>query len=129
MVDVTLKGCKAGSGLSKPLTGGWTCLPCEEGTYNIHNSSGVCKACPFGARCVATTVLSQEGFWVMLNESDNNAQAYECPVGYCLADNRCAPNRQGLLCGECQEGFAESATSTCIGMPPPFSVAAPLILV
>ena len=107
------------------------CVPCVQTQYSLEPtqltindlnftrlSTATCSSCPYGAEC-DIDVRSKANFWG--NEHNNEIQMYLCPDDYCCQNltcinyNECAPNRIGLLCGECDVGYSESLFSTeCI---------------
>ena len=116
----------------KPVETLWIhCTPCDEAMYSLTHAQVVinnldvhrvseahCKRCPYGAHC-HIDVKAKANFW---GESHNNEVAmYLCPEEYCCQDlvcstyDICAPHREGILCGQCEQGYSESLFSAkCI---------------
>ena len=84
-------------------------------------------ACGFGIDSCSTTINVSSGFWAVAaydpQSKRANVSAYRCPPRYCdgadgvtllqspLVSNisfSCPLNRQGRLCGMCQDSFTQS---------------------
>jgi len=84
-------------GLFTSAFGQRECRTCPPGMY-VRNSR--CVFCPDGAVCLDGLIESQESFWL-------DKQAYvthRCPPKFC-AKGKCGRNRNGRLCGHCDDGY------------------------
>ena len=107
------------------------CLPCNENLYSliqphllINNITVVqineseCLTCPYGAEC-NINVHAKANFWgISVNDT---VTMYLCPEEYCCQNltcdtyDVCSPNRVGIMCGQCDQGYSESLFSAkCI---------------
>jgi len=110
----------------------YVCRPCSGNTYSLIGASVInnedviqcnCSECPEFAICpVADEVLSWPGVWCHISDSRLSLLTCSpCPRGYCKSEagtmwnETCTDNRQGILCGECKEGYsAEFGTEDCV---------------
>jgi hypothetical protein len=113
-------------------TAGGTRCYCNLGLQEVTIGTGLnatmeCHPCPSGAECMSQqgVALAQIDHWY--DDLDGSAQFYPCPTGFCcLGDsnstsgcattdsNRCAPHREGFLCGVCEPGYASISGRECI---------------
>ena len=90
---------------------------CAYGTFASAGDSGLdfeCLPCPENAVCPGPDApLAQEGYW---HEPNDHSVFYACATDMCLAEtpgmeaanaSNCATGRTGVVCGECQAGYAE----------------------
>eukprot|EP00698_Gefionella_okellyi_P001798 TRINITY_DN11643_c0_g2_i1.p1 TRINITY_DN11643_c0_g2~~TRINITY_DN11643_c0_g2_i1.p1 ORF type:complete len:3137 (+),score=765.64 TRINITY_DN11643_c0_g2_i1:40-9411(+) len=85
------------------------CTLCPQNTFNLDGDLQ-CQNCPTeGASCVGGSVVNSTiGYWLLFSPNSSYATSvtpYVCPDGFCLANNLCAPNRYGPLCGTCAPDF------------------------
>ena len=111
------------------------CYPCRETLYSLAsgratllNSSSFkfyeikCNACPYGGDC-SGEIKAKANFWGYRSEGQDadTIKFLPCPREYCcqgkncLTFNSCNENREGILCGQCREGYAQGlSTAKCI---------------
>ncbi len=118
----------------------YECRPCSEGFYSasvqhnvmtyivgnpgikeLSNTKLDCQRCPYGAQCFGHNVIPRPKYWGYWHEGKLIFQ--QCPATYCCPSsvsscsvyNFCAGNREGALCGACQESFSVSIfTGECV---------------
>ncbi|KAL7707027.1 transmembrane protein [Lotmaria passim] len=79
-----------------------------ESAPRITHSETVCGPCPSHGVCDGTsTVRTEDGYW-RVNAS--TTAFVSCRAGYgtakaCVKDGQCAPGYEGVLCGECADGY------------------------
>lgn len=86
------------------------------GTYDYNDIS--CHDCPYGAKC-DSRIRALPNFW---GYKTNGAISFQqCPNGYCCSSakcpsyNTCASHRAGVLCSQCEPGYAEALfSSKCV---------------
>ena len=70
-----------------------------------------CHICPDGALCSGLGLpLALDGFW---HQPGDSSEFFECEDGFCLADEaganltytQCREGHQGIVCGECVDGW------------------------
>lgn len=75
-----------------------------------------CHNCPFGGDC-SRHIKAIPNFWGYVVKG-NKVVFQHCPQKYCCSSlpcssmSECAPNREGVLCGRCREGYSEDFFST-----------------
>ena len=88
---------------------------------DFHNESEwsrnfTCHPCSFGGECRNGVIKAEPGQWgYVVNDGENLTVEFQtCPSGYCCEDRHscvtydsCAPNRVGILCGQCAENMSE----------------------
>lgn len=127
LVTPSLKGTRAGFETLQLY-----CKSCPADTYSLNtskvsinlenvvlNNSVVCTKCPYGAACT-NGIQNTDGFWGRSYDEVSGDQAgsvtmFACPQDYCKQGTNsrikvdfCAENRDGVLCGSCEEGYSES---------------------
>lgn len=103
------------------------CVRCQPQTYSLARNASVCHFCPPDATCIGGDALqSSNGTW--LSAVGDDVQVYRCLPGACrggrvlgsVVENRCAPNRTGLLCASCgpmQSPVAPRGDVACVACP------------
>ena len=81
-----------------------------------------CNPCPNGGDC-SGEIKAKANFWGYKsgNQDADTIKFSPCPRDYCcqgencLTFNSCNENREGILCGQCREGYAQGqSTAKCI---------------
>jgi len=109
------KKCPDGQYTNSPAA--WQCQKCDSGTY-VHDQK--CTKCPqFGVECTDGKARALKGYYLYPDDEakgDNTEKfpeyrPYRCPANYCDGGvARCAPDREGLLCGNCRDGYFPSGS-------------------
>lgn len=100
------------------------CVNCPVGTYSMSrgHSDGspgsadnlTCLACPFGGHCENGTLCATPGYW---GSGSPTVSFTLCPSGYCCdefpcsAIDACTGHREGMLCGDCEQGYQPAVGS------------------
>ena len=101
------------------------CQECARNWYSLQRGRSIglaldttssCLPCPFGANCLKT-ITARSNFWgYRASDSPSVLRFIHCPHNYCHGNRRmynsCYGNREGLLCGECKQGYTEDLFST-----------------
>jgi hypothetical protein len=105
------------------------CVRCQPQTYSLARNASYCHFCPPDATCMGGDALqSSSGTWLALSAGGDDVQVYRCLPGACrggrvlggAVENRCAPNRTGLLCASCgpmQSPVAPRGDVVCVACP------------
>lgn len=113
--------------ISFSKAGAVTCQTCAPSFYYAPKGDIQCVQCPQGAHCSEGMLRAARGFWLPPTLSAQQQQQQQqqepvligCPSQLCLSDGVCAAHRKpassNLLCGECEEGYAEWV-DTCVGL-------------
>ena len=111
------------------------CLPCPKQFYSLDQGRALllnlssrathhinCISCPYGGDC-SRGIKAKANFWGFRSEGGgvSTIKFLPCPKGYCCQGKTCVTfdscnkNREGILCGQCREGFVqELISSNCI---------------
>jgi hypothetical protein len=110
----------------------YRCSPCAAGLYSLATPTlsgpttvnATCTPCPYGGNCGGGgAVAAVAGFWGTSSGAVGAAPLLvftRCPSGYCFdcvattpcaSISACAGNRDGMLCGGCAPGFAQTIGS------------------
>ena len=101
------------------------CEFCGIGTYSLKKgmffglavTDSKCVKCPSGGICLEGKLKPKENFWGYTTKNGSFGKFTQLPKGYgCTGDlcnryNSCAAKREGILCGLCRTGFAQSMLS------------------
>jgi len=82
-----------------PFVQSFQCSQCPVGRFA---SDGICRSCPANTVCQNGLLTAADNFWVM--QRGDEVQVFRCASGLCKQGD-CGKNREGVLCGECQQGF------------------------
>jgi len=120
--------CQAGYEIRSDANGNSVCVPCEQGSYNLH-SGKPCKPCPVGGYCPGGAKLGAlHSYWTSNetlavddldeNEKDIVLQCNDdtcCQSAFCFVgdDAMCQQDRTGILCSQCK-GESVFFGDTCI---------------
>ena len=110
-ISVALKTCPLGFELSE-VDG---MCKCDQGLRRIEDIHLTCEI-----QDHMGYINREKAMWVGVDTSENNTDIYYwhryCPRDYCIhnqtsinllsPDEQCSPNRTGVLCGRCQDGYS-----------------------
>ena len=84
------------------------CLACDYGTFSDVVGATVCRPCPTGATCNASSLTIDSGRW---RSAARPYELYECPISKACLGGRgygkalCAEGFAGPLCSQCDSNY------------------------
>ena len=114
----------------------YMCNPCPSDTYSLQvgyvrgtlrsgeldmPSQFECIPCEYGGTCTDGQIHAKVNFWGYAHSDVPKVSFVACPGGYCCNNtscdsyDACNSQREGVLCGQCQQGTSEHLfTTKCI---------------